>query len=179
MVIMLIITVALVSCDKVQILDNTNNQVSYEKMSLAEFASSVESKEEIAFFKNHNIVDNTDVYENLFKGAFDSGSLKSELVIFRLEIKFKWHGSGCVVPIGICIIIPSPMADAMNAEAMIFEENLIVFPTTEDNGLTSDGYLPIFEDIYVDENTVIKAGIYSAYFDAKKNRFTAVALDLK
>lgn len=51
-------------------------------------------------------------------------------------------------------------------------------PSTDDNGLTSDGYLPIFEDLYVEDGKVIKAGIYKAFRDEATGTI-AVAIDLQ
>lgn len=164
----------LISCNKEQPFVEPEMQVDFSQMSLKEFAASVASEQEIAFFQNSEIIDNK---KSVKKAIFEKIFLKSEAS--RIKIKFKWGGSGCVNPIGICIIIPLPTSLEENAEFIETDGKFVVFPLTDDNGITSDGYLPIFEDILIDENTTIKAGIYTAYFDEQENKYTAIALDLK
>jgi len=65
-----------------------------------------------------------------------------------------------------------------NAEGYKIDNKYIIVPLTDDNGLTSDGYLPLYDDIAVDENTIIKAGIYRAYYDSTKKQYEIVT-DLK
>lgn len=92
-------------------------------------------------------------------------SVEADLVAWP-KIKFRWAGSenGCNTPLGICLIfaapdIPDPI-DASDAKVTVIGEKMIIEPLTSDNGLTSDNYLPIASHIQVNENYMIKPGIY-------------------
>lgn len=144
-------------------------------MSLSEFRASVESPEEVDFFNSHLPIDHTDIARQAVRQhAFQKESTKPA------KLRFKWGGSGCVRSFGICLIIPLPIADdkEANAQTIDLANKLIVMPSTDDNGLTSDGYLPIFEDLYVEDGKVIKAGIYKAFRDEATGTI-AVAIDLQ
>lgn len=175
-----VIVVAFFSnCEKQEAFDDEKIKESYlsEKVSLAEFIQSLDCDEEIDFFNGKSIIDNTSVVNEYYDSSIN---LKSESINSRWEIKFAW-GAGCVNPIGICILIPLPtnQQEYANADVVIVDDKLVVMPMIEENGITTDGYLPIYEDLYVDENTKIKAGIYKAYYDEELKSYTAVALDIK
>ena len=108
-------------------------------------------------------------------------NLRSASAASKPKIRFRWFGvgggSGCTKPLGICKIIRD--SEEANAEAIITGNKYVIFPNSSDNGITSDGYLPIFEDLNVDENLTIKNGIYKAYYDYEQGKYTAVALDIK
>ena len=100
--------------------------------------------------------------------------IEADLVAWP-KVKFRWSGSenGCKTPLGICLIwgaaeeaeepseeeIAEPI-DASDAKITILGDKLILEPLTSDNGLTSDNYLPIASHIQVNENYMIKPGIY-------------------
>lgn len=169
-----VLNLSIVSCNKDKIIEQQTPIVSEKSnMSLNEFISTVESEEERAFFENHEIINNRMICEKALKNF---SSLKTEAA--KPRIKFKWGGNDCVNPIGICLIIPIGHLEA-NAEAFVQDGKYIVIPSTEDNGITNDGYLPIYEDVYVDENTTVKAGIYTANYDSQTGKYSAVALDVK
>lgn len=167
---------AFMSCEKNELISSTVKETEFngsnEKMTLDEFIQSVETEDERRFFAKHNIIDNRKVASKVLNSA----QLKAQKQ--KPRIKFKWGGSGCVNPIGICIIIPFGV-DNPNAEVVIADGKYVVFPKTNDNGITSDGYLPIYEDLYIDEATTIKAGIYMANYDEQLGKYTAIALDIK
>ncbi len=180
----LIATIGVVSCNKEEV-NNTNETVKTElktneyKLSLNEFKSTLESDEEINFFKNTKIVDNT-IYckERLEKIKIQKAELSN------LGIKWRWAGwkSGCTIPLGICGIIPIGLNDNLEestAKYQVNDDKIIVIPTTEDNGITTDGYLPILNDIYVNEDITVKSGIYKANVDPKTNEVNAIAIDIR
>jgi len=145
------------------------------KPTLAEFIREAETADEIAFFQNTGITNNTSIV--------DQGIAYGQLSA-KPKIKFRWHGKGggegCKKPLGVCIIIPIGLAEA-NAGLIIYNDTYIIIYDTysDDNGLTSDGYLPIMEDVYVDENITVAAGIYKANFDSSLNSYSAVGIDIK
>lgn len=60
-------------------------------------------------------------------------------------------------------------------------------PKTDDNGLTYDGYFPIYSDLDIPievvnelglSNNKISAGIYRAYYDSTLNKYTGIVVDL-
>lgn len=145
--------------------------------SLEEFIQIVETPEEIGFFQNTPITDNTAIVANAINGG---AGLKP-----KPRIKFRWHGlgggtGGCNTPLGICLIIPLGHAEA-NVDLMIYENKYILLyqPGQEDNRLTSDGYLPIMEDVYVDDNLSIASGIYKANFSEASNDYYALGIDIR
>jgi len=153
-----------------------NDEYYFDKsLSLNDFIETLETKEEKEFFINNKITDNRKDGEKVLNSY---QKLKSANEVSRAKIKFKWGGSGCSRPLGICIIIPIGKLEA-NADALIKDGKYVIIPDNDDNGITTDGYLPIFEDIYVDENTTIKAGIYTVNYDEEQNKYSAVALDIK
>jgi hypothetical protein len=171
---------AFMSCEKTEYIGKkpTNQTTQHnddyyfdKQLSLEEFAESVETEEEKNFFTNSKIIDNTKIAEKALK------SLKTINEVRKPHIRFRW-GKGCKRPIGICIIIPIGKLDA-NATAMIIDNKYVIIPNNEDNGITTDGYLPIIDDIYIDENTTIKAGIYLANYDTIQNKYNSIALDIK
>jgi hypothetical protein len=155
-----------------QVTSKSNQQA---KPTLAEFIREAETADEIAFFQNTGITDNTSIV--------DQGIANGQQAA-KPKIKFRWHGKGagegCKKPLGVCIIIPIGLAEA-NADLIIYNNTYIIVydQYSDDNGLTSDGYLPIMEDIYVDENITVAAGIYKANFDSTLNRYSAVGIDIK
>lgn len=111
------------------------------------------------------------------------------------KIKFAWHGiggsAGCTKPLGICIILSaSTNSDGSLTETdfEVYEGKLIISFSSDENGLTSDGYLPLFDDVEIDSETSaqlgltnekIAAGIYHAYYDEQASKYTAVVVDLE
>lgn len=184
MLTIMIVFMPFVSCNKEQSFVEPELHADFSQMSLKDFAAFVESEDEKVFFQKHGIIDNTKTAE---KAIFEKSILKSEAS--GAWITFRWHGSGCVNPLGICIIIPAPWytetkttnsyESERNASVYMVDGKYVIFPLTDENGVTKDGYLPIFDDIYVDENITIKAGIYKAYYDEFEEKYTAIALDLK
>ena len=102
----------------------------------------------------------------------------------KIKIRFT-HGSPCNKSVGICVIIPlglanEPVGEGFDEAHLAFIGGHKVLLTSENlaKGLTSDGYLPILNDVYIDETNSIKAGIYPALFDSERNKYSEVVLDL-
>ena len=176
------ITTTFMSCEKTEEVlkpsttQSQNDEYYFDKqLNLNDFIKTLETKEEKEFFIKNKITDNTKVAEKVLNSY---QKLKSANEVKRPKIKFRWGGSGCSRPLGICIIIPIGKLEA-NADALITDGKYVIIPDNDDNGITADGYLPIFEDIYVDETTTIKAGIYTANYDEEQNKYSAIALDIK
>lgn len=144
----------------------------YSTMTLHDFIETVSSEEEVSFFKRHSIVD----YSNN-----NIKSLISPVQDRNAKIKWRW-GHGCRIPLGVCLIIPiGILEESMTPNAHIQkmpDNKMMISQLSSDNGLTEDGYLSVFEDIFVDEKTTIKEGIYKAHFDESTNSFDYVIVDL-
>lgn len=150
---------------------NDKNGLTY-KMSLEEFAKSVETDGEQQFFKTHAVID----YSDICAQAMQSVSNENDFVKKRFKIKFRWF-VGCERALGICLIIPIGVADA-NASMFMYGGKCIIVPDSEeDNGLTNDGFLPVFCDIPVNDDFKIKEGIYASYYDENTNK-SVVAVDV-
>lgn len=153
---------------------STNNTYHQDKqLTLDEFIKSVSTDDERLFFEKHGIVDNRKTLTEKLHSR-----LRQDASMSKPKIQFKWGKGGCSQAVGICAIFTIGSIEA-NAEAITIGDQYIIVPDTEDNGLTLDGYLPISDDLYVDENTTIKAGIYAANYDESQNKFTAIVLDTK
>ena len=188
---------ATVACDKVNndgVFNETTeitptNEDKYRNMTLYEFIQSAETEDEINFFRNHKVIDNREIAMKIKDVYKSSATVEREMLVeSAAKIKFTWGGTGCVNPIGGCIIIPigrlvdnvimkSSSEEESNASIIISQGKCIITANTDDNGLTIDGYFPIYEDLYVDENTTIKAGIYTANYDSELGKYTSVCVD--
>lgn len=170
--ILILISITIVSCSKKDNSKNYKNGQECVKPSLAEFVNSLESPYDVSFLKNAPIIDNTFVFEN-FKE--NTPTFTGE-VFEKIKIKIKFGAVDCK-GIGICIIVIFATEDA-NAEAIINGKNYTII-LTDDEGITSDGYLPVLRDMQLSENLTIKAGIYKANYDRRTNRYNAITLNLK
>jgi len=162
------------SCNKGLPLIEEELKPEFTKMTLAEFAAFVDTEEERVFFTENKIIDNKEIA----KMALLERETNPKFLPISIQVKFRWW-FGCKFPLGICLIISFPYADFAPAEYVKLSDHIVLFPLSEENGLTTDGYLPIGEDIHIDENTIIKAGIYTAFFDEDLGEYTAIAIDLK
>lgn len=93
--------------------------------------------------------------------AEDEDPLKGGL---RVRVVFKWV-NGCNDVAGFCIIFSKLSdknwnEDETNARLTLIGNKLLVEPTAEEDGLTSDNYLPIGAPIKVSDKLSIKPGIY-------------------
>lgn len=184
-----------VACKKEVILKNELNNnsgtMSYKKPSLEEFKKYATSDGEKEFFRNNKIKN----LNNSMKKFIDLSKSKRSsdpneiFPVARPRFKLFWGGSGCVNPIGGCIIIPLVNTnDSSNVDLVKVDNNLIIFPTHVENGLTSDGYFPIYTDLDIPSEIVnelnlsyskIKSGIYQAYYDSTQNKYSGVVVELK
>lgn len=156
--------------------NNTSKQLT--NPSLQEFIDLVDTQEEIDFFENTEITDNT----NIVSDAISTG----QQLQTKPKVSLKWAGKGgtghgCKKPLGICVVFADPLPSEANVDLMIYQNKYILLYEEGqlDNGLTSDGYLPILENVYVDEDITILAGIYKANFDTDINEYNAVGIDIQ
>ncbi|PIY08136.1 MAG: hypothetical protein COZ18_13780 [Flexibacter sp. CG_4_10_14_3_um_filter_32_15] len=115
------------------------------------------------------------------------------------RIRFKWHGirgGGCTFPLGVCLVIPinppkpHEADDSEEVDLDIQNGKLsIAFNEYSDSnfGLTTDGYLPILEDVHIPneiakqynlEDISIKSGIYKAVYDDTRDKYIGVVVDI-
>jgi hypothetical protein len=184
------LSLAIYSCKKINgtetktVLENVNSNDS-EKITLAEFKSSVNSLNEKYFFENEEIIDNSE-YSNYYLNNIHEMKANNNV---NAGVKWRWGGENCSRPLGVCLIFPGPSpkpkptppfySDLTAATYIIDNKKMTIFPSSSVNGFTKDGYLPVYSDITVDKNTVVKTGIYKASFDTKLKRYTAVTVNLK
>lgn len=146
-----------------------NEEIDSSKMSLSDFLAST-TDEDISLM-GKNIVDNSRSTSFKSKQPSLKASVSEEEEV-GIGIKFKWHGTdprthGCIKPLGICITfgyeeIQNISPEEVNADVYILDGNkLVIHPRTEENGLTSDGYLPVgnyvpYGDITTNKTRVIQ-----------------------
>ena len=132
-----------------------------DRVTLSEFASSMETDDEISFFQQNEATDHSNVYPALL-ADINANNFTGDA--FRVKIKFSW-GSNCTTPTGICFIITyfADMED--NATLYLYNGKCVIVPDSEENGLTADLYSPVFEDVYINDMLAVKHGIYKACYD--------------
>jgi len=138
---------------------------------LKEYIYSSNETSDMFFYEEHihNIIDNIDVVKSCL-------AEKKYEDMENAKFYFKHGRNGCPLALGICIIFGVDMNDDFNVHITMHQEKLLVFPIDEfDNGITSDGYFPIFED-YDWDGIILKAGIYKAYRDTNGKR--GIAIDI-
>lgn len=163
--------VAIVACSKEKAAQQetpTAQQTSEpQDYTLAEMIEAMSWEEGKAFFENQTVKDYTSICEKVFD---DCGfAEKAEGLPYYISWKLKMPDNTCNPNYpGTCLMIKKKENSALQANAMgYFEENkLVIVPTTEDNGFTTDGYLAIGASIEIEgDSIVIQEGIYMAYYD--------------
>jgi glycosyltransferase involved in cell wall biosynthesis len=110
-----------------------------------------------------------------------------EDIVARPRFRFFWGGRGCSNPLGACVIIPLINGEESNTDFIKLEDKAVILPKTDDNGLTYDGYFPVYSDLDIPIEVVnelglsknkIMAGIYQAYYDSTLNKYTGIVVDL-
>ncbi len=168
----------------ITILSCKNNSDKSVKISLKEFSENVDTKVEKDFFLKNKVTNNTSIFQSFLVNN-TSG------LISKPGFKFMWSGfkgGGCNTPLGLCVILRKYDESFSNALVSYYQNKLIIMPMKGENGLTNDGFLPIFSDVLIDSLTIkelkldykfIKSGIYKANFDDKQKRYVGVTVDLK
>ena len=157
-----------------------NNNASFEKlyyndrMTLNEFAFSMVSDEEIEFFQQNDSLDLSSEYFAMLV-AINTNDFYGD--VFRARIKFKWGGDGCVSSYGLCALNSIFENDEDNATIYIYNEKCIIVPDNEENGLTADLFLPVYEDVFINDMLSVKHGIYKACYD-ENTQTVAIVTDI-
>lgn len=176
--------VAIVACNKEktaqqETTSNAQQTADARNYTLAEMIGSMSWEEGKAFFENQPIKDYTAVCEQLMNDC--SFAEKEAGLPYIISWVLRLPNGNCIpTEPGACLAIRKKESSSMQANANGFFEDgkLILVPTSEDNGFTSDGYLAIGAPIEVQfDSIVIQEGIYTAYYDEEAGRYTAVAVD--
>lgn len=146
---------------------------------LAEMAEAMSWEDGKAFFENQPIKDYTAICEKVMN---DCGFSEKEAGLpFVISWELKTPNGDCNHDFsGSCLIIRKKEGSSMQANAMGYFEDgkLVIVPTTEDDGFTTDGYLVIGAPIEVQyDSIIIQEGIYAAYYYEEQGRYCAVAVD--
>ena len=146
---------------------------------LAEMAEAMSWEDGKAFFENQPIKDYTAICEKVMN---DCGFSEKEAGLpFVISWELKTPNGDCNHDFsGSCLIIRKKEGSSMQANAMGYFEDgkLVIVPTTEDDGFTTDGYLVIGAPIEVQyDSIIIQEGIYAAYYDEEQGKYCAVAVD--
>lgn len=156
---------ALISCTK------NEPPIDSDQQTLKDFLASRSENDKTLL---GDVIDNSGYKVLRKRAATDSGAEDGDLGV---RIKFRWHGTdptgtGCNASFGICLIFGEAPneAEEINALATVDGDKLIIEPTTEENGLTSDGYLPVGNFVAYGDK-LIKPGIY-------KGRSEKIVVDL-
>lgn len=215
--IMTIGTVTLVSCDKDETAKTESRQISNNakttpqnednlsvladgtkssKISLAELKELCQEDDDIAFFKENRMVDNTAIYANAQAGLIHPTPIEE-------CIHFEWHWPSltpkpqdppmpkgttsihCGDYPGICFYIlflknQLPEGWSVNSDVQLYKDYMIILPKDDNNGITNDGYLAVKYDVNIEElGKTIKSGIYKANYDKDAGRYTAIVVDFE
>lgn len=146
---------------------------------LAEMIEAMRWEDGKAFFANQTVKDYTYVCEKVFdKCELAEKDSSSPTYIFG------WHwatpATDCISQYkGFCFGIKQEVNSSQsNARGCFVDGKLVIVPTTEENGFTSDGYLAIGAAIEIqNDSIVIQEGVYTAYYDEDEGRYVAVAVD--
>lgn len=166
------------------------------KISLVELKKLCQEDDDIAFFKENRMVDNTAIYANAQAGLIHPTYIDG-------HIHFEWHWPSLtpkppVPPMpkgttsidcgdfpGLCLIIrflkdQLPEGYRVNSDVQLYKNHMIIIPHDDNNGITSDGYLAIKYDINIEDlGKTIKSGIYKANYDKDAGRYTAIVVDFE
>ena len=166
------------------------------KISLAELKKLCQEDDDIAFFKENRMVDNTAIYTDAQAGLLRPTPIDE-------CIHFEWHwpslnpkpqdppmpkgtkSIACGDYPGICFYISFlkgqlPEGYSVNSDVQLYKNHMIIMPKDDDNGITSDGYLTVKYDINIKElGKTIKSGIYKANYDKDAGRYTAIVVDFE
>ncbi len=165
-VVALTCTLFIFSCSESTSTSNLDFTLPDTKVSLDEFRFLVESEAEKEFFNRHEVIDNTYVLRTGEDDPIDPEA--------KPTVKFRWGGNGCSNPIGICFILREIETEDGDTQAGLRYTNdkLVILPTSSDNGLTTDGYVPVFDEVFIPDhlaqslampfNSTIRPGIYKA-----------------
>lgn len=180
---LILAAVAIIACTKEKTAqqDTTNAQQTADvrNYTFAEMVDALSWEEGKAFFQNRPIKDYTIVCEQLMNDC--SFAEKEAGLPYIISWVLRLPNGNCIpTEPGACLAIRKKETSSMQVNANGFFEDgkLILVPTSEDNGFTSDGYLAIGAPIEVQfDSIVIQEGIYTAYYDEEAGRYTAVAVD--
>ena len=177
--------VAIVACNKEKTAQQETTVEQQPKnpndYTLAEMAEAMSWEEGKAFFENQPVKDYTEICRKVIEG-YEVG--KNVLGSSQYEISWYWPSSNgdCDTDFhGLCSITKKDTIINQQTNAMGFFEQgkLVIIPTKDDDGFTTDGYLAIGRPIEVGNDTVIiREGIYAAYYDEALGRYVAVSVDI-
>jgi len=162
---------------------------SFLKPTLEEFKRSCISSGEKEFFRTNRVKNYSSVYQEFLKSnqTRKTNEPEPEDIVARPRVRFFWGGRGCSNPLGACVIIPLINGEESNTDFIKLEDKAVILPKTDDNGLTYDGYFPVYSDLDIPIEVVnelglsknkIMAGIYQAYYDSTLNKYTGIVVDL-
>ncbi|WP_294184205.1 hypothetical protein [uncultured Sphingobacterium sp.] len=171
--VMLAVSLTFLNCGK----DSDHLKISPEKPTLKEFLARIPLDQQDLI--KGKPIDNTNYLSKLKLRAGPVVTTPADPVLpiddfrIRLKVSFKWHGtggaSGCNSTLGICAILsfneveldPGPViGDDFNSVAAIIGDKLVIKPISIENGLTSDGYLPVGDFVAINDQYMIKPGLY-------------------
>lgn len=175
------------SCSKEKIEEKNNLQSNFtqtqednvEGYTLAEMAEVMSWEQGKAFFDSHQVKDYTDLCKNVINNCGEEDRTQGTQYVIT------WHwplaNGDCDNDLyGLCSASKMDTINhGANVRGCLVDGKLVIVPTADENGFTSDGYLAIGQPIVVDNDTIIiREGIYAAYYDEVLGRYVAVAVDV-
>ena len=175
------------ACSKEKIEEKNNLQSNFtqtqednvEGYTLAEMAEVMSWEQGKAFFDSHQIKDYTDLCKNVINNCGEEDRTQGTQYVIT------WHwplaNGDCDNDLyGLCSAYKMDTINhGENVRGCLVDGKLVIIPTADENGFTSDGYLAIGQPIIVDNDTIIiREGIYAAYYDEALRRYVAVAVDV-
>ncbi|MCB9335808.1 MAG: hypothetical protein H6586_06640 [Flavobacteriales bacterium] len=145
------------------------------RMSFSQFKAKASSQGEINFFKQNPVTDNTKFVSEVYDINQGSVIIEPNETLKVLPGR-NWFWGDCKYFYGVCAAVLDEQGDFLYKYQT---RGVVVLPLPiVGNGLTSDGYLPIGEDVFVKEGLILKKGVYKANYSNQKNGYTVVAIDI-
>lgn len=180
---LIVAAVAIIACNKEKETQQQKPTIQKTRdpndFTLASMAEAISWKQGKAFFDSHQVKD----YTELCKKVINNCGVEDRTQGTQYEITWHWPSANgdCDSDLyGLCSASKTDTINqGANVKGCLVDGKLVIIPTTDENGFTSDGYLAIGQPIIVDNDTIlIREGIYAAYYDEALGRYVAVAVDV-
>lgn len=180
---LIVATVSIIACNKEKETQQQKPTIQKTRDSndftLASMVEAISWEQGRAFFNNQQVKDYTDLCQKVINNC----GVEDRTQGAQYVITWHWplaNGDCDINVVGLCSASKiDTVSQGANVRGCFVDGKLVIIPTVDENGFTSDGYLAIGQPILVDNDTIIiREGIYAAYYDEALGRYVAVAVDV-